>query len=470
MLANQAVALLEARRAMAEVAVEAQRREVALTTAAAAAGRFQAAFTHSPVGMLLCDAAGQVLDANEAFAAMLGHTRQDLAGVAASSLADPYELAAEEEMLAGTRDNAVRERNYRHHDGHTVRAVSHTSVLRGPDGTPSGFLSQVQSIEARRRAEEALLETQSAHDAIIGIDATGLIIAWNAGAERLFGPDTTTAIGQSINMIIPSRWRGAHDEGLAHVSKGGPPRLDGQTVQVTGPRADGSEFPLELSVSSWQRGGQPYYTGIIRDVSEREALHAAMLAQANTDTLTGLPNRGGLTAALAGLVADETKTPVSVITLDLDGFTQINASLGPAGGDRVLTRVGRLLAGALRPGQTVARLGGDEFAVLLPNTASTDALRVAERLSDAVHDAPINRPTPVQLGCCAGVATVRRPVSVARSRRCAATALRNATLALVDARTAGPRSVRAYRRCWSLPPAAAAACTLPCRKPSATSS
>lgn len=74
MLARQAVALLEARRATAQVALAAQGRERALSEAAAAAGRFQAAFAHSPVGMLLCDEAGNVREANGAFAAMLGAT------------------------------------------------------------------------------------------------------------------------------------------------------------------------------------------------------------------------------------------------------------------------------------------------------------------------------------------------------------------------------------------------------------
>lgn len=178
-----------------------------------------------------------------------------------ADLTDPEEMAGEAELLcevlAGTRDNAVRERNYRHRDGHTIRAVSHTTVLRGPDGALTGFLSQVQSIEARRRAEDALLEPQSAHDAIIGIDQVGGVVAWNAGAERLFGRTAAGAVGHPISMIIPERWRTAHAEGLARVVDGAPPQLTGRSVQLAGLRADGSEFPVELSLSAWHRGGQP---------------------------------------------------------------------------------------------------------------------------------------------------------------------------------------------------------------------
>lgn len=170
-----------------------------------------------------------------------------------------------------------------------------------------------------------------------------------------------------------------------------------------------------------------------------------MLAQANTDPLTGLPNRSGLTEALRQLVTDPTKTPISVITLDLDGFTEINASLGPAAGDRALVRVGQLLGAWLRPGQLVARSGGDEFTVLLSATTPAAALGVAHRLSAALHDAPATTAAPVQLDACAGIATVRTAVAAAHGLRSAGTVLRNATLALADARTVGPRTVRAYR-------------------------
>lgn len=447
-LARQAVALLEARRVTPQVSVPAQAREQAPGQAAERAGRFQVAFASSPVGMLLCDPQGTIVEANAAFAAMLGHGPAGLAGVAVSTLVDRGALAGELELfaeaVAGTRDSAERETGYRHRDGYRVRAVTRTSVLRDTAAALTGFLSQVQSVEERRHAEDALLQTQSTNDAIISIDSASRIIAWNAGAEKVFGWTADAAIGHHLDMIIPERSRPAHAGGVARVSGGAPSRLAGRTMQLAGLRADGTEFPVELAVSAWQRRGQPCYTAILRDVSEREALHAAVLAQATTDPLTGLPNRSGLIDALSGLLTDPGAVPVSVITFDIDAFTEINATLGPAVGDRVLTRTGQLLRAALRGGEVVARTGGDEFTVLLPATSAADARKVACRLQRALCDAPVSPTAPAQIDTCAGVGTIGKAVAPVAARRSAATGLRNATLALADARRAGPRTIRAY--------------------------
>ena len=447
MLARQAVALLEGRRIEAEVALAAREREEALSAAAAASEQFRVALSQSPIGMLLADADGKILDANEAFATMVGTTTAALIGLTTASLTTADALAGEldllAEVLAGTREVAVREKLYRHTAGHLVRAVSSTAVIRRADGTPTGFLSQIQSIAERRRAEDALLETQSAHDAIISIDATGRITAWNTGAERLFGHPVAAAVGQLVTMIIPQRWRDSHARALARL--GGGVLLPGPTMQRTGLRADGHEFPLEVSVSGWSRAGQAYYTAIVRDVSEREALHATMLAQATTDPLTGITNRSGVTAALESMLADPATAPVSVLTFDIVGFTEINGSLGAAGGDRVLTQTAQRIAAMLRPEELVARIGSDEFAVLLPATTAAQALTVAGRLRNGLRGSVTSRGVPVHLDICAGIATHRSQVSAARGRRAATTLLRNASLALAAAKKSGPGCISGYK-------------------------
>lgn len=109
--------------------------------------------------------------------------------------------------------------------------------------------------------------------------------------------------------------------------------------------------------------------------------------QAATDPLTGLLNRRAidrlaqstLTAATTGLA----KT--SVITMDIDGFKEINDTLGHDGGDQALVHVAQCLREQLRPNDLIARLGGDEFAVLLPNTSIAMASEIAERLRVAIE-------------------------------------------------------------------------------------
>jgi diguanylate cyclase len=104
--------------------------------------------------------------------------------------------------------------------------------------------------------------------------------------------------------------------------------------------------------------------------------------QATHDLLTGLPNRAFMLQraeeALAEALPDR---PVAMLMLDLDGFKDVNDSLGHAAGDQLLAAVGPRLRDVLRPGDTIARLGGDEFAVLLPHAGERGAQRVARRLA-----------------------------------------------------------------------------------------
>jgi two-component system sensor histidine kinase/response regulator len=110
---------------------------------------------------------------------------------------------------------------------------------------------------------------ESASDAIISADSLGLIISWNRAAERLFGYSESAAIGQSLSLIVPLRHRQAHDSALTRLSQGGPARVIGRVVELEGLRCDGSEFPLELSLATWEAGGQRFYSGILRDISQR---------------------------------------------------------------------------------------------------------------------------------------------------------------------------------------------------------
>jgi diguanylate cyclase len=109
---------------------------------------------------------------------------------------------------------------------------------------------------------------------------------------------------------------------------------------------------------------------------------------AETDALTGLPNRRGLDRLLddAITVAERSGARLSLAVIDLDHFKAVNDSEGHQGGDLLLVRTAQAWTALLRPGQSLARLGGDEFVVLLPGTGLEDALAVVQRLRGAVPD------------------------------------------------------------------------------------
>jgi PAS domain S-box-containing protein len=130
----------------------------------------------------------------------------------------------------------------------------------------------VSKVRTALRESEAKFRSvmESAIDAIISGDVDGNIRSWNSSATALFGFTEDEVIGQPIELIIPERYRQSHKEGINRVSSGGPSHVIGKTVELAAIRKDGSEFPVELSLATWFLDDKRYYTGIIRDISERK--------------------------------------------------------------------------------------------------------------------------------------------------------------------------------------------------------
>jgi PAS domain S-box-containing protein len=130
----------------------------------------------------------------------------------------------------------------------------------------------VSKVRMALRESEAKFRSvmESAIDAIISADDEGKIRSWNSAATALFGFTEAEVIAGSIDLIIPERFRKSHQEGISRVSSGGPSHVIGKTVELAALRKDGTEFPVELSLATWFLDDKRYYTGIIRDISERK--------------------------------------------------------------------------------------------------------------------------------------------------------------------------------------------------------
>ena len=119
----------------------------------------------------------------------------------------------------------------------------------------------------------------AALDCIITIDAQGLVVEFNPAAQRVFGFTFAEAQGREMaELIVPARYREAHRIGLARVLTSGEGRLLGKRVEIEGVRADGTEFPLELTITRLGTKGAPFFTAFIRDLSEHVAFEAALRA------------------------------------------------------------------------------------------------------------------------------------------------------------------------------------------------
>lgn len=144
--------------------------------------------------------------------------------------------------------------------------------LRARLAEANQLAEQFRNSEARYR-----LLVNSINAALITADTAGNIVGWNTTAERIFGYPESEVLGQPLTLLLPARFHDAHRAGLARVVAGGARRAIGKTLELDGRRKDGSEFPLELSLSEWQVADQLFFTGIAHDITERKAAALELL-------------------------------------------------------------------------------------------------------------------------------------------------------------------------------------------------
>ena len=147
-------------------------------------------------------------------------------------------------------------------------AISNANEL-----TAQAILAQ-KTIREREARYQAVFDT--ANDAIISADGEGNIVDWNPRAERMFGYSKIEACGQPTTFVMPTRFHEGHLSGMERVQTGGEEHIIGKAVEMEGRRKDGSEFPLELSLSEWQVADQKFFAATIRDITERKQAEEAL--------------------------------------------------------------------------------------------------------------------------------------------------------------------------------------------------
>jgi len=152
-----------------------------------------------------------------------------------------------------------------------------------------------KEIEEREKTEEALRAgeekfrnlAETASDAIVSADSNGCILYFNRAAERIFGYPASEAIGHPLTLLMPERFQNPHRQGLHDYLKTGEAHVVGKSVELAGRKKDGTEFPLQLSLSSWKTGEGTFFTGILSDITERKEAqeaseqHRSELARSN---------------------------------------------------------------------------------------------------------------------------------------------------------------------------------------------
>jgi two-component system, LuxR family, sensor kinase FixL len=204
---------------------------------------------------------------------------------------------------------------------------------------------------AREAHLQSILDTVP--EAMIVIDEHGIMQSFSSAAERLFGLRAAEAIGQNIKLLMPSPYREGHDDYLRRYLNTGERRIIGIGRVVVGQRKDGSTFPIELAVGEMRSGDRRYFTGFIRDLTERQKTETRL-----QELQSELVHISRLTAMgeMASTLAHELNQPLSAITNYLKGSRRL---LEDAGDERSATLRDALeKAGdqAMRAGQIIRRL------------------------------------------------------------------------------------------------------------------
>lgn len=144
----------------------------------------------------------------------------------------------------------------------------------------SEALKLVRMYQDRQRTEDAMISVEtryrtvleSANDAIVTINGQGEVVFWNSAAETIFGYTSEEIVGHHFILVIPPQHHQIYRDEINYIVSKRKTSVAGKTINVTGLKKNGSEFPVELSLANWEVGEEPYVTTIIRDVSEPQRL------------------------------------------------------------------------------------------------------------------------------------------------------------------------------------------------------
>jgi diguanylate cyclase (GGDEF)-like protein/PAS domain S-box-containing protein len=366
--------------------------------------RFRRSFDNATIGMALVGRDGRWLQVNRSLCEILGYPEGELLGKTFQDITHPDDLDVDldnlRRMLAGETRTYQTEKRYFHREGHVVWILLSVSMVHDEEGEPLYFVSQIQDISERKRAEQKIRDAEGRYRTLVEqIPAVTYI-------DPVDDPDTSLYTSPQIEEMLgytPQEWQS---------EKLWPKRLhpdDRERILAADERFEaGGEDPFreeyrllakdgsvvwvrEEAVLVRDEAGEPlYWQGVFYDLTERKVLEERLEHRALHDPLTDLPNRQLFIDRLGQALRRtrrRKKGRVAVLFMDLDGFKVVNDSLGHETGDRLLVAVSKRLKGCLRPEDTLARFGGDEFVVLLEDVEGPEeAVRVAERIIDELKN------------------------------------------------------------------------------------
>ncbi len=261
-----------------------------------------------------------------------------------------------------------------------------------------------------RSTSEKLAQSifQHTHDAIITIDASSKITRWNKTAENIFGWSQKEVLDKKLTeFIIPKVFHESHKKGITHFMSTGEGPVLNKCIELAAVCKDGTEVPIELTISAIPWQDTFFFSGIIRDISERKNMEQQLLSnqaklEENNQLLQKLSTEDSLTSIYNRRFYDDyihnewkrasrDKYPISLVMIDIDFFKPYNDIYGHQLGDDCLKTVAKAIKSVFhRPADIVARYGGEEFVVVLPETEKAGALKISEEIRNQIEMLKIN--------------------------------------------------------------------------------
>jgi diguanylate cyclase (GGDEF)-like protein/PAS domain S-box-containing protein len=428
--------------------------------------RFHRGFEDSPLGMALVGVDRRCLEVNEAFASMVGRTREQMVGASMIELTHPDDRQLSGDLvdagLADLRGRWSLEQRYLHADGTAVPARTHGSLVRDGGQAPYFFL-QIEDITERRRQNVELARRARQQEAVARLGQVAL--RGYGDLDELMREVALTVAGtldvelsavlelhhaeQTLTFVAGRGWdeevraqasfsvADRDSQGAYTLACGHPVVVEDLASEIRFRRSrflsargvrsgvtlivEGDRQPFGIlathtlsrrtftadEVNFMQAVANVLSTAVERRRVEERTRHSAL-----HDELTGLPNRRLALDRISQALQRRGRAPgsVAVMMVDLDRFKVINDSLGHAAGDELLLALAPRLRDALRPADTVARLGGDEFVVVCEGLSGPrDAVAVAERIAAALGKPVTVSGGPYQVSASVGIAVAGCP-------------------------------------------------------------